>query len=234
MKRNRLLLLAGAVGVAAAIAVVLIVVIGTGSSSSPTTTASTGEASAPTGAPAGLPQHGDTLGKPSAPAKLIVYEDPQCPFCRRWNIETLPTVLRDFVRPGRLALVYRGVVIIGPNSVRGLRAIYAAGEQNKLWNMVDALYARQGAENSGWITKSVILEAAQAAGVHGKALLARMSSPAVTAALTRAAKQAAADHVPGTPTFIVQRPPPALAQQLAVTSLDPASFVGSLSAALQQ
>ena len=30
--------------------------------------------------------------------------------------------------------------------------IFAAGEQNKLWNMSDALYAKQGEENSGWIT----------------------------------------------------------------------------------
>jgi len=233
VNRNRLLLLAGAVGAAAVLAVVLILVAGgSGSSSSSTTTAPTATTPAGTSL-AGILQHGDTLGKPSAPATLIVYEDPQCPFCRRWNVETLPTVLRDFVRPGRLKLVYRGVVIIGPNSVRGLRAIYAAGAQNKLWNMVDALYAHQGAENSGWITNSVILEAAREAGANGKAILAQMNSPAVTAALTRVAKEAAADHVPGTPTFILEHPP-ALSQQLQVTGLDPASFVASLRAALGQ
>ena len=42
-----------------------------------------------------------------------------------------------------------------------------------------------------------------------------------------------ADQVRGTPTFIVEHPP-ALSQQLALTSLEPAAFVASLSTALQQ
>ena len=137
------------------------------------------------------------------------------------------------MRPGRVKLQYRGVEIIGPNSLPGLRAIYAAGKQNKLWNMVDALYAHQGAENSGWITTDLIRRAAQEAGADPDQVVARMNKAATTAALTRSAKQAVADRVPGTPAFIVQRPP-ALAQPLSLTSLDPASFEAALSAALQQ
>ena len=229
MNRNRLLLLVAALGAAAIVAVVLILVAGNNSTTSPTTTATT---VAPSKSLAGIPQHGDTLGKPSAPATLIVYEDPQCPFCRGWNVDTLPTVVNQFVRTGRINLEYRGVVIIGPDSVRGLRAIYAAGEQNKLWSFNDALYAHQGAENSGWITNAVILTAAREAGANGQKILADMGSSAVDAALTKAQNEARADQVQGTPTFVLQRPP-ALSQQLAVTGLDPASFVASLSGALQ-
>jgi protein-disulfide isomerase len=235
VKRNRLFLLAGAVGVAAVVAVVLIVVVAGGGSNSSATTAPTGTTSAPpaSGSLAGIPQHGSVLGDPKAPTTLVVYEDPQCPFCRQWNTDTLPTVLKDFVRPGKIKLDYRGVVIIGPNSVKGLRAIYAAGEQNKLWNMVDALYAQQGAENSGWITDEVIRMAAQQAGANPAQILARMNTPAVTAQLTRAARQGAADQVRGTPTFVVEHPP-AVSQQLSLTSLEPAEFVAALDAALQQ
>ncbi|MDX6475827.1 MAG: hypothetical protein QOH95_1338 [Gaiellaceae bacterium] len=235
MNRNRLLLLAGAVGVAAAVAVVLILVANNGSkATSPPPSTGTSPAATPAQPfGAGIPQHGDTLGKPSAPVALVIYEDPQCPFCRRWNVDTLPTVVKEFVRTGRIKLVYRGVIIIGPNSVLGLRAIYAAGKQDKLWNLSDALYAHQGVENSGWITNDIILAAAREAGANGNAILTDLNSPAVTAALTRAAKQAAADQLRGTPMFILERPP-ALSQQLSVTGLDPASFVASLSAALRQ
>jgi len=232
--QRRLLLLLGAVGIAALAAVVLIVVAsnsGGGADDAATTTAAQG--SAPSSSLAGIPQHGDTLGNPNAPATLVVYEDPQCPFCRRWNVETLPTVLRDYVRPGRGKLQYRGVEIIGPNSVTGLRAIYGAGKQNKLWNMVDALYAHQGVENSGWITTDLIRRAAREAGADPDQVVAQMNTASTTAALTRSAKQAVADRVPGTPAFIVQRPP-ALAQPLSLTSLDPVSFEAALSAALQQ
>jgi protein-disulfide isomerase len=228
-----LLLLAAAVGAAVVLALVLIIV-GLGSSSTstaPPTTAPPTTSTKPFSL-AGIPQHGDTLGKASAPATLVVYEDPQCPYCRSWNVDTLPTVVDQFVRTGKLKLVYRGVEIIGPGSQPGLRAIYAAGEQNKLWNMADALYARQGVENSGWITSAVILAAAREAGANGSAILKQMGSAAVTADLKQAAQQATADHLAGTPTFIVERPP-TVAQQLSVSGLDPASFVPALTAALQ-
>jgi protein-disulfide isomerase len=163
---------------------------------------------------------------------LIVYEDPQCPFCRSWNVSTLPSVISGFVRTGKIKIEYRGVVIIGPDSVRGLRAIYAAGMQNKLWNLADALYAHQGTENSGWITNDVILAAARDAGANGQKILAQMGSSAVSAELATAQKQATADKLQGTPTFIIQRPP-ALAQPLSVSALDPATFDAALSAAIQ-
>ena len=236
MNRNRLILVAAAVGAAALVAGVLILVAGKSSSSTVTTTTATTATTATTKTAAslfaGIPQHGDMLGKATAPVTLIVYEDPQCPFCRNWNVETLPTVIDQFVRTGRINLVYRGVVIIGPDSVRGLRAIYAAAKQNKLWTVADALYARQGAENSGWITNGVILAAARDAGANGPAIIAGMGASTVDAALNAAQQQARADKLQGTPTFIVQRPP-AVAQQLPVPGLDPASFVAALSAALQ-
>src|SRR5262249_59473467 len=84
---------------------------------------------------AGIPKKGASRGRVAAPATMVVFEDPQCPFCRQWSVDTLPTVVRDFVRTGKLRLVYRGIEIIGPNSEPGLRAIFAAGKQNKLWNV---------------------------------------------------------------------------------------------------
>jgi protein-disulfide isomerase len=232
VQRNRILLLAAALGVAAVVVVVLIVASNGGSKSSTTTTTATGAGATTSRALfAGLPQHGDTLGAASAPATLTVYEDPQCPYCRDWNVNTLPTVLDTFVRPGRVQLVYHGIEIIGPNSLDGLRAIYAAGAQNKLWTFADALYARQGQENSGWITPEVIRASAADAGADGDAILSRAKSPAVLAALKGAATEAVTDKVRGTPTFVLQKQLGARTQVSA--PLDPSGFSAALSAALQ-
>jgi protein-disulfide isomerase len=231
VSRNRLILVSSAVGAAVLLAVVVVLVAGSSKSAAPTTT-TTQTTGASLRSLAGIPQQGTTLGKASAPATLIVYEDPQCPYCRSWNASTLATVVDQYVRPGKLKLEYRGVVIIGQDSVRGLRAIYAAAEQNKGWSFADALYGHQGVENSGWITNSVILAAAREAGADGEAILAAMGSSKVSAALTTAQKEATADRLQGTPTFIIVRPP-ALARQLSVTGLDPGSFMPSLAAALQ-
>jgi protein-disulfide isomerase len=236
VQRNRLLLLAAAAAVAV-IAVVVVIVVGGSSddtSSAETTSATTTSSTAPANENifAGIPQHGATLGDPKAPATLVVFEDPQCPYCRDWNLGTLPTVIDDYVRPGRIKIAYRGIQIIGPNSQKGLRAIYAAGAQNKLWNLVEALYRAQGEENSGWITDAAIRSAAAVAGANPSAVLAGSSSRAVGAALTQAAKEAAAAQVPGTPTFVLERPP-GLPVPVQISALDPGSFEAGLDRALR-
>jgi len=231
VQRNRILLLAAALGVAAVVAVVLILVGSSGNSNAPTTTAQS-TTPANTSLFGGIQQHGDTLGKPGAPVSLTVFEDPQCPFCRDWDLETLPTVVERYVRTGRVKLVYRGIEIIGLNSLNGLRAIYAAGRQNKLWTLVNELYTVQGAENSGWITATVVRQAASAIGADGAAILAASNTAGVTAELVKAAKEATADSVNGTPTFVLQRPA-GLPQPLTVSALDPATFTSALDAALQ-
>ena len=195
MQRNRLLLLAGAAALAVVVVVVVVVVAGSGGgsdSATTTTTASSGGSSVPESVAIfkGVPQSGDTVGKSSAETTLTVFEDPQCPFCRQWDIDTLPTVMRDYVRTGKIRLVYRGIEIIGPNSVAGLRAIYAAGNQDKLWNMTVALYERQGEENSGWITIPVITSAANEIGANSAKLIVDADSKAVTAKLDAVQKEA--------------------------------------------
>ena len=235
MKSRRLLLVAAAVGGAAILAVVLIVVATSGSSKKASTTTNAAGGTSPTDPVAlfaGIPQHAATLGKAGAPATMLVFEDPQCPYCQEWNLNTLPTVVSEFVRPGKVKLVYRGIAIIGPNSVKGLRAVFAAGNQNKLWNFSEAMYEMQGAENSGWITDPVILSAAKNAGADGAQILADSPSKSVTAQLALANSEATTYQVRGTPTFVLEQPP-ALPQQLNVTSLDPATFSAELQQALQ-
>src|ERR1700757_2700528 len=100
--RNRLLLLGGAIAAAIVLVVIVVVVAGSGGSSAATTTTSAVTTTSSGGTEAqstfkGVPQRGDTLGKASAPTTLTVFEDPQCPFCRQWNIDTLPTVVRNYV-----------------------------------------------------------------------------------------------------------------------------------------
>jgi protein-disulfide isomerase len=230
VQRNRLLLLAGAAAAAAAIVAVLVVVAGGGSGASPETTTRAAAPARPV--LAGIPQNGTTLGKADAPVTLVVYEDPQCPYCAQWALGTFPSVVSSYVRTGRVKLEYRGIDILGPDSEKALRAIAATAAQNRLWNMVEALYRRQGAENSGWVTDGVLREAAVAAGVDADKMFAARSSAAVTRALTHAAVEANVNKVQGTPTFVVVHPP-ALPQQLQLQSLEPAPFSAALAAALQ-
>ena len=228
MTRNqRLAALVAALLVAAGVIAAVIVVSGTNSKSpSPATVVPPARSFL-----AGVPQRGDLLGGASAPATLLVFEDPQCPYCREWSLGALPSVVDTFVKTGRVQLEWRGIAIIGPNSVQGLRAAYAAGEQNRLWNLVEQLYERQGDENSGWITTSLLREAAHAANVDAEKMLAAAGTQRVTAQLEAAARDATEQKVGGTPTFVLVRPP-GLPQQLNVTGLDAPTFDSELASAL--
>jgi protein-disulfide isomerase len=235
MPRNRLLVLAGAIAAAVVAVVVIVVFVGHGSGSSSITTTTATQPSGGTEAKstfAGVPQAGDTLGKASAPVTLTVFEDPQCPFCRQWNIDTLPTVVQNYVRTGRIKIVYRGVVVIGDNSLVGLAAIYAAAEQNKLWQMAEALYERQGDENSGWITIPVVRSAAKEIGLSSAEVTTVMRSAAVTSAIRKSVNEAQSLGINGTPTFAIQKPLGSL-QQLQVSGLEPGDFTPALDQALQ-
>src|SRR5215218_6687076 len=51
---------------------------------------------------AGIPQDGIHLGKAGAPATLVEIADLQCPFCANYSRTALPSVVRDYVRTGRI------------------------------------------------------------------------------------------------------------------------------------
>lgn len=179
----------------------------------------------------GIPQHGNVLGDPRAPATLVEFAEPQCPICGAWARETLPTVVRDYVRTGRLRLVFRGISFIRPtaDSDRALRVLAAAGLQGREFQLLDLLYRNQDAEGSGWITDGLMRSLGGAvAGLDVERMMADRSSDATNARIEAAASAAA--QVMGsrlrTPTFLAGRSDGALAQ-IPISSFDelaPAGF----------
>jgi len=239
--RNRkLLLLLGVVAIAALIVAVLVAVATTGgddSDSAPaatTTTAQGGAADADMPLLAGIPQSGITLGKASAPATLVEFVDPQCPYCAQWSRNAFPAVVRDFVRTGKVRLEYRGLHFIGPDSEKALRAVLAAGKQGKLFNLAEKLYAEQGDENSGWVTGALLRRtAATIPGLNANKMFADMSSADVDREIKQADDLATRYQVEGTPAFALVKPPQSPIP-LQGASLDAESFTASLAAALGQ
>ena len=178
----------------------------------------------------GIPQHGTVLGNPSAPVKLIEYGDLQCPICRAFAVDTLPTIIRQYVRSGAVQIEFRGLAFIGPDSEKALRAVDAAAAQNRAWNLLDLLYVNQGGENSGWVTDSLIRSAAvHIDGLDVAKLLSARSSAATDARMRTAAAQARHDMGGRlrTPTFEVGKAGQPL-QLLQITSLNVSQFTPAL------
>jgi protein-disulfide isomerase len=227
-----ILALAGAaVGIAVAVS-------GKGSSSSVSVPSRGSLASAPLSQAAaasrlftGIPEHGNVLGSPKAPATMVEYVDLQCPHCRDFEATVMPTILSRFVRPGKLKIQARPIAIIGPDSNRGRDAAIAAAEQNRMFPFMQVTYFNQGTENTGWLNGDFVKQAAASVpGMDVPKLAADAGSSAVGARARTFDSEATADQVPGTPGLYVGRSGSSL--QL-VPSNDETTVVAAIERALR-
>ena len=184
-RRTRLTLLGGVLtGVVAGIIVVLIATAGGGASKkiAPESSAARAVTSEVTALLAGIPQTGNVLGQPTAPVTLQYFGDLECPVCRAFTLQALPTIIQKWVRSGKLRLEYRSLeTATREPEVFDLQqvAALAAGQQSKLWNFVETFYHEQQEEDSGYVTERYIQ------GIAGQVPGLNLSRWAATATIRR-------------------------------------------------
>jgi protein-disulfide isomerase len=61
----------------------------------------------------------------SAPSVIIMFSDPSCPNCARFEDETVPKIESELVETGKATLVYRGMPIMQPWGEPALEALEA-------------------------------------------------------------------------------------------------------------
>lgn len=154
----------------------------------------------------GLPQRGRILGRPDAPVTLVEFADLQCPYCAQWSQQAFAQLVNDYVRTGKVRLVFGGLAFLGPDSEQALRFALAAGRQGKLWNVVHLLYANQGPENSGWVSDRLLRGIGAAIpGFATEQAIDEASTVPVHQELESLAGQARSLGVNGTPSFAAGR-----------------------------
>jgi protein-disulfide isomerase len=153
----------------------------------------------------GIPEHDGVLGDPRAPLTLTEYVDLQCPICATASEQTLPWLVENYVRTGKAKLELRTLHFIGPDSERAARVAAGAERQGRLWPFVEAFYAAQGSENSGYATDGFLRSVSKAAGVDAGKALAAADDEFALRRLERASADAARVGVDATPTFTVAK-----------------------------
>jgi protein-disulfide isomerase len=153
----------------------------------------------------GIPERDGVLGDPRAPVTLTEYVDLQCPVCAVASRQTLPWLVEQYVRTGRAKLELRTLHFLGPDSERAARVAAGAERQGRLWPFVEAFYAAQGTENSGYVTDAFLRDVARAAGVDADRALAEADGEPALRRLERANADATRLGVDATPTFTVAR-----------------------------
>lgn len=119
---------------------------------------------------AGIPQHGNALGKPTAPVTLEVFANFECLPCRQFAWWGLRYLIETWVVTGKLRIEYHSLF-----SARKSFAIFreqqaealAAGEQNKMWNLVEISYFEEPDEGKSELPDNYVQSiAGQVSGLN--------------------------------------------------------------------
>jgi protein-disulfide isomerase len=90
-----------------------------------------------------IPVDGPRMGSPDAPVAVVMWGDYTCPGCARFAQETLPTLVAEYVAPGRVQFEFRNYSFRGPASVRAAEAAACAADQDRFWDLHLTLFANQ-------------------------------------------------------------------------------------------
>ena len=220
-RRRRL----GMLGGAAALAAVLVAVAAIASSGGAAPKAKPAQASLL----AGIPEHDGVLGDPGAKVTVTEFLDLQCPICAEASKSTVPTLINDYVRTGKVKLQARTLHFIGSDSTRAAEVAAGAQAQGRFWPFVEAFYASQGQENTGYVTDDFLSETAAASGVdYAAAKAAGSTADRVLDQAQRAAEQLG---VKSTPSFYLRRGHDL--EPLEIADLEPETFTAALDKALR-
>ncbi len=104
------------------------------------------------------------LGGEAAPRRMVLFEDPQCPYCRQFE-EISGETLRSSRASGAVAIEYRMRCFLGIESVRADNALALAAEANRFDELRTEIFAAQPAEGTGGFTTADLLGHGRRAGL---------------------------------------------------------------------
>jgi protein-disulfide isomerase len=153
----------------------------------------------------GIPQSGNTLGDPNAPVTLRYYGDLECPICKEFTLQVLPTLIPKYVRTGKLRIEYHSLETATrePEVFKDQQvAAYAAGKQNLAWYFIETFYHEQGEEDSGYVNEKYLQGiAGQVPGLNLTGWSAARSEPTYAGEVEHDAQAANQAGFTGTPSF---------------------------------
>jgi protein-disulfide isomerase len=109
---------------------------------------------------------GVLIGSQDARRRLVLFEDPQCPYCRQFE-DVSGDLLRREVAAGAVSAEYRMRSFLGAESVRADNALALAAEAGRFDELRRVLFANQPEEGSGGYTVADLIDLGRRAGLTG-------------------------------------------------------------------
>lgn len=141
----------------------------------------------------------NALGRSDAPLVMVEYTDYQCTFCNRFSTSTYPELKKLYIDTGKLRFISRDFPLeFHPQAMKAAQATRCAGEQDKFWQMKDALMS-----NSARLTPDLITSLARDAALDMAKFQACVDGGNYLAEIKGDMGAAAALGINGTPSFII-------------------------------
>jgi protein-disulfide isomerase len=147
-----------------------------------------------------------TKGSPAAPVTVYEMSDFQCPFCRRFALETFPVLEREYIATGKVRWVFVNFPLtsIHPNAVAAATVAYCAARQGAFWPVHDLLYTHQETWAPLKEPGPFLVTLADSAGISRSTLLRCLESPATQGAIRGEAQGAERSGASSTPSFYIE------------------------------
>lgn len=149
-----------------------------------------------------------SVGERGAPVTIAVWFDYQCPFCKRFELETLEQVFVNYVETGKVRIVYKDYQFLGPDSMTAAvfaRAVWEA-HPDLFHGWYKAVMTAQDEEHGGFgDLASVTAVTRTVPGVDVDRVLSLMESKKAQyeAAIAADRAEGAALGINGTPGAII-------------------------------
>jgi len=158
---------------------------------------------------ADLPQSANALGSAIAPVSLLYFGDLQCPFCRDFTLEVLPSMIERWVRANDLRIEYHALETATREPevfVAQQVAALAAGKQDRAWHFIETFYREQREEGSGYVTDEFLEGiASEVPDLNLSQWNRERADPQLAGEIAADARAAEGAGLNGTPSFLIGR-----------------------------
>ena len=143
------------------------------------------------------------LGDANAKIGMVEFSDYQCPYCRRFHLETFPQLQKAYIDSGRLMFAVKNFPLdFHPLALDAAKAVNCARQQNikAFWDVQGELFAHQNR-----LGKALYQELVKRYGLDEKKFSACLDDAKQKDVIAEDLEYARSLSVEGTPTFFIGR-----------------------------
>jgi len=92
---------------------------------------------------------GHVKGSTSAEILIVEISDYQCPFCKKFIEQSMPSIKNNYIDKGIVKFIFKNFPLLGHrNAKTSAEAAECAGKEGKFWEMHDAIFGNQNVWSS--------------------------------------------------------------------------------------